>query len=129
MPHVVLLVEDHQDTRQMYAEFMATRYEILEAANATEAVTQMSRRRPDVLVTDLSLPDFDGFELVMRMRAQPGLAGVPVICLSGYGGHAHEARAREVGCDRLLQKPCLPDTLADVVADVLSASGRRIQNT
>jgi CheY-like chemotaxis protein len=89
----------------------------------------MSRRRPDVLVTDLSLPDFDGFELVMRMRAQPGLAGVPVICLSGYGGHAHEARAREVGCDRLLQKPCLPDTLADVVADVLSASGRRIQNT
>jgi CheY-like chemotaxis protein len=129
MPHLVLLVEDHQDTRQMYAEFMATRYEVLEAANATEAVTQMSQRRPDVLVTDLSLPDFDGFELVMRMRAQPGLAGVPVICLSGYGGHAHEARAREVGCDRLLQKPCLPDTLADVVADVLSASGRRIQKT
>jgi CheY-like chemotaxis protein len=129
MPHLVLLVEDHQDTRQMYAEFMSTRYEVLEAANATEAVKQMSRRRPDVLVTDLSLPDFDGFELVMRMRAQPGLAGVPVICLSGYGGHAHEARAREVGCDRLLQKPCLPDTLADVVADVLSASGRRIQNT
>jgi CheY-like chemotaxis protein len=129
MSPVVLLVEDHQDTRQMYAEFMATRYEILEAANATEAVRQMSQRRPDVLVTDLSLPDFDGFELVTRMRAQPGLEGVPVICLSGYGGHAHEARAREVGCDRLLQKPCLPDTLADVVADVLSASGRRIQNT
>jgi CheY-like chemotaxis protein len=129
MPHVVLLVEDHQDTRQMYAEFMGTRYEILEAANATEAVRQMSQRRPDVLVTDLSLPDFDGFELVTRMRAQPGLEGVPVICLSGYGGHAHEERAREVGCDRLLQKPCLPDTLADVVADVLNASGRRIQNT
>jgi CheY-like chemotaxis protein len=128
MPHVILLVEDHHDTRQMYAEFMAPRYEVLEAATAAEAVRQMLVRRPDLLVTDLSLPDVDGFELVTRMRAQPALADVPVICLSGYGGHAHEERAREVGCDRLLQKPCLPDTLADIVADVLGTSGRRSPN-
>ncbi len=128
MPLVILLVEDHTDTRQMYAEFMAPRYEILEAGTGTEAVHKMAQRRPDLLVTDLSLPDFDGFELVTRMRALPSLANVPVICLSGYGGHAHEERAREIGCDRLLQKPCLPDTLADVVADVLGTAGRRVPN-
>lgn len=128
MPHLILLVEDHTDTRQMYAEFMAPSYEILEAGTGTEAVHKMAQRRPDLLVTDLSLPDFDGFELVMRMRAQPALAHVPVICLSGYGGHAHEERAREVGCDRLLQKPCLPDILAGVVADVLGTAGRRVRD-
>ena len=129
MASVILLVEDHQDTRQMYAEFMAPQYDVLEAATGTEAMQQMARRRPDVLITDVSLPDFDGFDLVARMRAQAGLAGVPVICLSGYGGYAHEQRAREVGCALLLQKPCLPDTLANAVADVLGASVARRQET
>lgn len=121
MAGFVLIVEDHHDTRQMYAEFMSQRYNVREAANGAEAMRQMADHRPDVLITDVSLPDFDGFELVARMRAVSTLADVPVICLSGYGGYDHEQRAREVGCDRLLQKPCLPDMLAETVADVLGA--------
>lgn len=124
MAPLILLVEDHQDSRQMYAEFMASMYEVKEAANGTDALKLMEDHPPDVLVTDLSLPDIDGFELVTRMRQDPKLVDVPVICLSGYGGHAHEARARSLRCERLLQKPCLPDTLADAVADVLEASRR-----
>lgn len=129
MAALILLVEDHQDTRQMYAEFMAMHYEVIEAASGTEAIQHMTARRPDLLVTDVSLPDFDGFELVSRMRGEVSLANVPVICLSGYGGYAHEQRAREVGCALLLQKPCLPDTLANAVADVLGISVERRQNT
>ena len=125
MAPVVLLVEDHLDSRQMYAEFMALTYEVMEAGTGTEALRLMANRPPDLLVTDLSLPDIDGFELVTRMRQDPKLSAVPVICLSGYGGHAHEERARSLQCERLLQKPCLPDTLADAVADVLESDGRR----
>ena len=124
MRPIVLLVEDHQDTRQMYAEFMATTYDVLEAGTGTEALQLMSSCTPHVMVTDVSLPDIDGFELVARMRQEPGLAAVPVICLSGYGGHAHEERARELRCERLLQKPCLPDTLTQAVAAVLSTPRR-----
>jgi CheY-like chemotaxis protein len=124
MRPIVLLVEDHQDTRQMYAEFMAQTYEILEAGTGTEALEVMSNRPPHVIVTDVSLPDIDGFELVARMRQDPRLAAVPVICLSGYGGHAHEERARELQCERLLQKPCLPDTLTNAVAAVLRTPRR-----
>jgi CheY-like chemotaxis protein len=124
MRPIVLLVEDHQDTRQMYAEFMAATYDVLEAGTGTEALQLMSSRTPHVMVTDVSLPDIDGFELVARMRQEPGLAAVPVICLSGYGGHAHEERARELRCERLLQKPCLPDTLTQAVAAVLSTPRR-----
>lgn len=127
MRPLILLVEDHQDSRQMYAEFMASTYEVMEAGNGTDALKLMEDRPPHVLVTDLSLPDIDGFELVTRMRQHPKLGDVPVICLSGYGGHAHEARAKSLRCERLLQKPCLPDTLADAVADVLAASRRQGQ--
>lgn len=124
MRPTVLLVEDHLDTRQMYAEFMAPTYEVLEAGTGTEALQLMASRTPHVMVTDVSLPDIDGFELVARMRQESRLAAVPVICISGYGGHAHEERAREVRCERLLQKPCLPDTLTQAVAAVLSTPGR-----
>ena len=68
-------------------------------------------RRPAVLVTDLSLPGIDGFELIARMREDPAMRTVPVVCFSGYGGEVHEERARAAGCDRIIQKPCLPDTV------------------
>lgn len=105
----------------MYGQYLSTQYRILEAGTASEALRVLSLQRPDIIVTDLSLPDMDGFELIQRIRFEPILRSMPVICLSGYGGYANEQRAKELGCERLLQKPCLPDTLADTVAEVLRA--------
>lgn len=122
---LVLLVEDHPDTRVMYAEFLSDAFEVLQAADGAQALAVMRTRVPDLVITDLSLPVVDGFELLVRMRSDLALSGVPVICLSGYGGHAHEQRAHAAGCDRVLQKPCLPDTLAEVAVDVLRERERR----
>jgi DNA-binding response OmpR family regulator len=115
---LVLLVEDHSDTRLMYAEFLSDDFQVIQAANGEEALAAMRARPPDLVITDLSLPGVDGFELMRRMRREAALATVPVICLSGYG-HTHERRAREAGCDRLLHKPCLPDALLAAAIDVL----------
>lgn len=121
---VILIVEDHADTRQMYAEFFATMYQVLEAADGEQALALARTHGPDVLITDLSLPVVDGFELVKRVRKDPGLAGMAIICLSGYGGHHHDEQAREAGCDRILQKPCMPDTLAEIAAELLRERAR-----
>ena len=118
---LVILVEDHADTRLMYAEFLSSEFEVVQAGDGGEALRVMQTRVPDLVITDLALPVVNGFELVTRMRADPTLAAVPVICLSGYGGSAQEDRAREVGCDRLIEKPCLPDTLSDAALEVLRA--------
>jgi len=118
---LVILVEDHADTRLMYAEFLSSEFEVIQAADGEEALRAMQARAPDLVITDLSLPRVSGFELVTRMRADPALTAVPVICLSGYGGSAQKDRAREVGCDRLIEKPCLPDTLSEAALEVLRA--------
>ena len=115
---VVLLVEDHPDTRLMYAEFLQNTFEVLQASAGDEALTLMRTRLPDLVITDLALPRVDGFELLAQMRADPALAAVPVICLSGYGS-SHQQRAREAGCNLLLQKPCLPDALAEAATSLL----------
>jgi CheY-like chemotaxis protein len=122
---VIVLVEDHQDTRQMYAEFLSASFEVLPAADGLQAVDIMRTTRPDLLITDLSLPGMDGFELVARIRNDPRLRRIPIICLSGYGGHAHEQRARDAGCDRILQKPCMPDALSEIALEVLSGVRER----
>jgi CheY-like chemotaxis protein len=103
---LVLLVEDHSDTRLMYAEFLSSEFEVLQAGDGEEAWRAMQSRVPDLVITDLTLPGVSGFELVTRMRADPVLASVPV---------------RAVGCDRLIEKPCLPDTLSDAALEVLRA--------
>lgn len=126
---LVLLVEDHSDTRLMYAEFLNDEFEVVQAANGQEALSAMRGRPPDLVITDLSLPGVDGFELMMQMRGEPALREIPVICLSGYGGHSHEQRAREAGCDRLLQKPCLPDTLLAAAIEVLRQHNQGKQHT
>lgn len=123
---LVLLVEDHSDTRQMYAEFMSGRFEIAEAPDAEHALSMIRGRPPRLVITDLSLPGMDGFEMIERLRGDPKTQHIPVICLSGYGGESHEERARALGCDLVLQKPCLPDALADAAAGVIQQrEGRR----
>lgn len=125
----ILLVEDHDDTRQMYAEFLAMAFDVTTAADAEEALRIMHDQAPDVLVTDLSLPGMDGFELIAKVRSDAAFQLIPVICLSGYGGYEHEQRARAAGSDRILQKPCMPDELAAIVSEALEHAANRRKDT
>lgn len=125
----VLLVEDHQDTRQMYAEFLGLSFDMMCAADGEEALVLLRTRRPALVITDLSLPGIDGFELIAKIRKDPGLQSIPIVCLSGYGGLAHEERARAAGCDRILQKPFMPDALADLAAELIRDASDRSSNS
>jgi CheY-like chemotaxis protein len=122
---LLLLVEDHVDTRQMYAEFLRTSFEVCEAADGLQALDAMRRQVPALVITDFSLPGIDGFELVKRMRSDQATREVPVICLSGYTGRSYEQRARAIGCDRILEKPCLPERLVETALELI-ARGRSL---
>jgi CheY-like chemotaxis protein len=119
----ILLVEDHQDTREMYVEYLRLSFDVLEASNGHEGLALALRHRPDVIVTDMSLPGMDGFELAASVRRHAAISRTPVLCLSGYSGELHEERARKARCTALVQKPCLPDALAQAVLQVLAAPG------
>ena len=119
----VLLVEDHADTRFMFAEFLRADFTVFEAGDGVGALEVMAQTRPDVVVTDLALPRMDGFELLARIRADSRFRDVPVIALSGFTGTAHESRALAAGATRVIEKPCLPDALAEAVG--LAARSRQ----
>ena len=109
----------------MYVEFLKMSFDVIEAADGRSALDAVRTHQPDAIVTDMSLPGMDGFELIERVRGDPVAGGTPVVCLSGFGGDDYEQRARRAGCDRLVQKPCLPDALVQAINEVLAqARGR-----
>lgn len=111
----------------MYSEFLGAEYEVREAADGLAAVALLEEQVPDLVVTDLSLPRMDGFELIRRIRAGERTASLPVIALSGYSGPEHAERAHAVGTTLVIQKPCSPDGLLDAIARLLErdAPGKR----
>lgn len=115
----VLLVEDHADTRLMYAEYLRPEYETSEAADGIAALEVLGQGIPDIIVTDLSLPRMDGFELIARLRADERLRSIPVIALSGYSGPELDARVKAAGSAVVIQKPCLPEALVQELRNQL----------
>ena len=112
----------------MYAEFLRLSFEVLEARTGDEAMSIVEQQKPDVIVTDVSLPGISGLELAAQVRARPALQRTPIVCVSGYGGDEFEEQARQAGCSRTLLKPCLPDDLVRTITDVLSEPADRRQS-
>jgi two-component system, cell cycle response regulator DivK len=115
-PCHVLLVEDDRDTREMYFEYLSYSGMIVtEAATGRGALERVAEHCPDIIVTDIAMPEMDGLELSRRLRAEVITRDVPIIAVSGQASD----RAREAGADVVLDKPCGPDKLLHVIEDVL----------
>lgn len=120
---LVLVVDDFEDNRAMYAEYLAhSGYRVEQAANGEEAVEITRRLKPDVVVMDLSLPIMDGWEATRQLKAEEGTRHIPVIALTGHALAGHSRGAREAGCDAFLAKPCLPEKLVAKVEELMRDS-------
>jgi PAS domain S-box-containing protein len=85
------------------------------AAAALEAVDQ---QRPDIVFSDIGMPDIDGYELARRLRQKPGMAGVVLVALTGYGHEKDRQKAIEAGFNYHLVKPVSLDALQDLMASL-----------
>ena len=96
------------------------------AHSADEAIALLARRRPDVLVSDIGMPDVDGYELLRRVRsggAHKG-GGVPAVALTAYARHEDRLRALHAGYQMHVAKPVEPAELIAVVASVAGRLGK-----
>jgi PAS domain S-box-containing protein len=99
----ILLVEDHEPTRTTLASLLARRnYDVVAAATVQEARTLAKERRFDLLITDIGLPDGNGYDLMNELGKESPLRG---IALTGYGMEHDVARSENAGFDAHLTKP------------------------
>jgi two-component system, cell cycle response regulator DivK len=117
----ILVVEDQEDNRQIIRDMLAqTDYEISEAENGEEALAEIAKRRPDLILMDIQLPIMDGYTATRRIKADPALRSIPIIAVTSYALSGEDKKAREAGCDDYIPKPYSPRELLAKVRQYLS---------
>jgi CheY-like chemotaxis protein len=116
---LVLLVDDCQDTRELYAEYLElSGFDVKEADDGIVAIDEAVRVRPDVIVMDMSLPRLDGREAAQKLRADERTRGIPLVLISGYDAEA--LPANDGLWDHYLGKPCPPEELVNVIGRLVA---------
>jgi CheY-like chemotaxis protein len=119
---LILVVDDYQDAREMYAEYLQfSGFRVAEARNGNEAVSQAFELKPDLILMDLSLPGMDGWEATRVLKADDRTRHIPVVALTGHALAGASEGAKKAGCDSFVTKPCLPDDLVVEVRRMLDA--------
>ena len=114
----VLVVDDNHDAAECLAALLESEgHQTILAHSGPDALEAALSHGPDVVLLDLGLPGFDGYEVARRLRALLGPSTPRLIAVSGFGGTADRERTRELGFERHLVKP----VLAPVLATALSA--------
>ena len=117
----VLVVDDSMSVRRAVATLLEDQgYEIVQARDGLEAVKSMESRRPDVLVTDLEMPNMNGLELTAHVRSRSELASLPVIMITSRSMDKHRRQALTSGVDVYLTKPYTDQELLQHVATALT---------
>jgi len=115
----ILVVEDDLDTCDLYERALRAAGATVRTANrVASALALLATARPDVVLCDLHLPDVDGYALLREVLADPELAGIPIIAISGSHPELERERALEAGFARHLAKPSKLREIVTAVADL-----------
>ena len=117
----VLVVDDESDARELIAAVLTGRgAEVVTLGSASEALEEMERQRFDVLVSDIGMPEMDGYELIEKVRQLPAERGgkIPAAALTAYAGVDDRMRVLSAGYHMHIPKPVEPAELAAVVGSL-----------
>ena len=107
----IAVVEDNPDNRLLVQVILESLYEIDEYETGFAALEGLQKRRPDLVLLDVSLPEMDGTEVLRRIRSDEKLRGLPVIALTAHAMAGDREKFIGAGFDDYVTKPILDETL------------------
>jgi PAS domain S-box-containing protein len=119
---LVLVVDDEVDTRELMAFLLEQAgARVIKATSAREALTRLAQFSPDILLSDIGMPDMDGYALMRQIRTLPPEQGgtIPAIALTAYAGEVDQRQAGSAGFQQHIAKPIDPETLVQTIAALL----------
>jgi PAS domain S-box-containing protein len=102
---VIVFADDNPDMREYVMSLLGWRYQVIPTGTGKLALEEATRRRPDLVLTDVMMPDMDGFALLEALRKDPATGTIPVIMLSARAGEEASIDGLEAGADDYLTKP------------------------
>jgi two-component system OmpR family response regulator len=123
----VLVVEDDPEINELvgaYVEIAGYSYE--RALNGTQAVEKARQTHPALIVLDIMLPDFDGFEVARRLKSESDTRSIPIVMLTALDRDDYRKRGMTAGAVDYLTKPFDPDRLLEAIrANAAKTNGRK----
>ena len=123
----VLVVDDNSDMRAYLVRLLEERYDVRAAPNGAAALELVRADRPDLVLSDVMMPEVDGYELLRLIRSDAGLADLPVVLLSARAGPESAVEGLELGADDYLVKPFTAEDLLGRVGARLAGGAERRQ--
>jgi len=118
---MVLLVDDEDQLRRVMRDLLQRQgYTVVEARDGAQALDEVDRHAPDIVILDLNLPGVDGYSVLSQLRSRPATRQLPIIVLTAKGDEDNEVRVLELGADDFLTKPFRAKALAARLENALS---------
>lgn len=111
-----LVVDDVPDVTEMLSVLLTyAGYDVVTADSAPAAIAAASQQQFDVIISDIGMPEMNGYELARRLRAHPGYESVPMVAVTGYSMFDDRERSLSAGFNAHLTKPIEPQILLDLI--------------
>ena len=120
MAQKILIVEDNPDLSQFWAFYLSDAgYETLQAGNLTQGISKALAERPDLIITDLNLPDMNAVDATVILKQDPATASIPIVVLTAMAVGDWKTKALKAGAAKYLIKPISPPKLTEVVRTLI----------
>jgi len=117
---LLLLVEDEKDLREYLASVLSSNYEIITAKNGKYGLELANTRIPDLILSDIMMPDMDGFTMLEKLKQNRETSHIPIIFLTAKDTETDKERGYELGVDSYLTKPVSPKLLHKRIENLLA---------
>lgn len=119
----LLLVDDSEDFLDYLSAVLSSEYNVITATDGQAALEKMETLRPDIVLSDVMMPNMDGNELCQRIKANPATTHIPVVMLTARLTDENEKKSRDCGADDYFTKPFDIKVLQDHIAILVSRTG------
>ena len=125
----ILIADDQAPIRSLVNLVLGKEYQVIQAANGTEALKMIQEQKPDLVIMDILMPGMDGLTVCTQVKADPATAGIPVLILTIIDYELNRRFAENLGADGYITKPFTADQLKQAVVAHLKPGAKGTNTT
>lgn len=116
----ILVIDDNEDLRRMIAEMLKSSYNVIQAGNGKEGVNILEKEPVDLILSDIMMPEMDGYEFCEFLKTDPRYSNIPIILITAKASVEDKIKGLKYGADDYIEKPFSPDLLVTKVRSIIS---------